>query len=389
MVNQEVDDGERRHSQGDLLAKLKARQVSVRLSAVRELASLSPEVAVDKLIEMLADRSNHVIAEAARGLETMKAAEAIGPLIQAYERLSENGLARDPGCVARWQIVTTLAALVTEHSVHPHVQLRKGHQFGSPADVFFHAIRTEQVEKSGIGLEDMAVGLRGQAALSLAQIGADGALLAISLLLFDMDAPPEVPVLPQDEPYVTLMARRSAARALAVLGDPGGVSPLGIKLTYHQHEVPELLVECMDAIASLDPKAALDLIPKFLSSGDYGSSASSLYLTAGAATALASLPEPYHRRVLNLLIDTCRNSFEPDVRESVALSIASIRSDLSMEGLQVLAKDESVDVRLAAVKALEVRRGKPSYDLLIHMVENDEDPGVVAAAKKAIQLSPQ
>src|SRR5690606_39785968 len=129
---------------------------------------------------------------------------------------------------AHWQLVTALASLGDHRA----------------ADVFFDAIETVQVEPSGAGLEDMAVPLRAQAAMGLAELAPPGALVDISLLLFDDQ--PKAPTATQHEPFVTLATRRVAARALASLGDPGGAAVLALKLRYPGNEVPEVLVECMD-----------------------------------------------------------------------------------------------------------------------------------------------
>lgn len=374
----------------DLTRKLDSKDLGERLAGIKQVGHLKSDSGIPLLIRMLRDKSNHAVAAAAKGLESHVAREAIGPLIHAYGRLKKGVGQSDPGCVGKWQIVTTLSKLITSLGVDPGATFHDDgdtpseQPFDSVSSVLFDAIQTVQIERSGNGLDDVAVGLRGQAALGLAKTQSDGALLAISLLLFDTKSRPELLKPPEEEPFVTLLARRSAARALSVLGDPAGVALLGVKLTYPSDELPELLVECMDAIAFLDGAAALQLVSPYLTYGDAGASASNLYLTAGAATALASLPNSYHEQVSQLLVNTCRQSILPDVKESIALALASMRSDVAYFGFRQLVEDDAPEVRLAAVTALAVRGSNQSKDFLRNLRDKDREREVSLAAGEAL-----
>src|SRR5690606_41778544 len=125
----------------------------------------------------------------------------------------------------------------------------------------------------------------------------------------------------------------------------------------------------------------------YLTRGEKSEAASQLYLTAGAATALASLPEAYHPRVVDLLIDACRQTMAADVQEALAFAVASMRSDWALEGLKRMASDEAVPVRLAAVAALELRRGEAAYQLLQEIAAHDDDRRAVEAAAEALKPS--
>ena len=267
-------------------------------------------------------------------------------MIERYQWFAADGPRRDPGCVARWQLISTLASYGDRRAT----------------EVFFDAIETVQMEPSGAGFEDRAVALRAQAAAALGQLGPPGALLAISLLLFDDE--PKVPTAPQEEPFATLVTRQMAARALAALGDPGGVAVLGLKLAYPGREVPEVLVECMDAVAALDAEAALKLIPPYLSHRNP-------YLVAGAATALATLTGRHQEPILEMLVDACFIQSQ-EARDAVALAVASMRGDGAISALERLSSVEDPGVRMAVVPALAQKGGPRSKEILFRLA-NDVD----------------
>lgn len=341
----------------EIAKALKSRSVANRLEAVRRSRLLSSEEKREMLLRALVDRSNLVVAEAAKALIGAGDSEVATLMIERYTWFAADGPRRDPGCVARWQLITALASYGDRRA----------------APLFFNAIETVQIEPSGAGLEDMAVGLRGQAALALSQLGLPGALLAISVLLFDDD--PKVPTAPQEAPFATLLARRMAIQALSNLGDPGAVVALGLKLAYPNEEVPEVLVECMDAIARLDDKAALKLIPPYLSERNP-------YLVAGAATALAALSAAHLELVLDLLVDACLNQSQ-EAREAIALAIASMRGDDAFWALGELSTSEDPSVRMAVIPAVAHKGGAPAKEILSRLVD-DPDTVVAHLARKSL-----
>jgi hypothetical protein len=339
------------------VSRLSSRRAVERLAAVRVLAA-DPEAHRDLLLRTLADRSNLVIAAATTGLAACRCEEAIRPLIERYWWLADAGVTRDSGCVARIAIVPALVACRASEA----------------SDVFFHAIRTVQPERSGNGIDDVGVPLRAQAAAALAELHLPGALLAVSLLLFDRE--PQVPHAPQDRLYITASARAAAARALAVLGGPGAVAVLGVRLAYDEDEIAEILVECMDAISSLDPEASLQLLKPYLMKNDP-------YLVAGAATSLARLPRRLHGNVFSVLVRACGEAL-PEAREPVALAIASMRSDEAVDALRVLTNHRDVSVRLAALQALEQRADSASIDVLRTVASRSGDSVVAGCAQEAL-----
>lgn len=339
-------------------ALFRSKSAAQRLRAVQELARAVSDESRELLRRALFDRSNLVVAEAAKALAAHGDREAAPLMIERYYWFAADGLRRDPGCAARWQLVTALASFGDHRA----------------ADVFFDAIETVQVEPSGAGLEDMAAPLRAQAAMALAELAPPGALVAIALLLFDDQ--PKAPTAPQHEPFATLATRRVAARALASLGDPGGAAVLALKLRYPGNEVPEVLVECMDALVALDEQAALKLIPQYLEHRHP-------YLATGAATALATLRGSAQGKVLEMLLEACHRQSQ-EAREGIALAIASMRGDEAIHALERLAKADDPSVRLASVSAL-AHKGGPASEVILSRLAKDPDAAVARRAAGALQ----
>lgn len=311
---------------------LKARSAAQRLEAVRRFRSLPPGILppVDRkkiLLRALTDRSNLVVAEAVKGLTEEPDPQVAEAMIERYHWFAVDGLRRDPGCVARQELVSSLAAMGARRA----------------APVFFDAIETVQVEASGAGLEDMAVGLRGRGALAMARLGLPGALLAISLLLFDDE--PKAPTAPQAAPFATMLARRMAAQALAELGDPGAVAPLGLKLAYPGSEVPEVLVPCMDALAALSAS--------------------------------------HQETVLEMLVEACRSQVL-ETKEAIALAIASMRGEGPFVALEGLAFADDPSVRMAAIPAVAQKGGPPAKEILTRLA-HDPDALVARLARRSLE----
>jgi hypothetical protein len=59
----------------------------------------------------LADRSPHVVAKAAELVAELEVGGLVGDLLRAYQRTFVNPLKKDPGCIAKTAIATTLIRL--------------------------------------------------------------------------------------------------------------------------------------------------------------------------------------------------------------------------------------------------------------------------------------
>lgn len=316
-------------STDDLVKKIKSRKINDRLEAVQRIVSLNDSQWVPTLVSSLQDRSNLVIAAVVKGLSKMTVPnrhKLIRPVIDAYWHLVCDGKKRDPGCIARLAILT---ALQKWEAIEAH-------------DVLFDAIDTYQVERSGNGLEDMAVPLRVQAAAALGALRPPGALTALTLALFDVEPKVELP--PQEKLFAMASVRKAAAQALGILADPGAVAVLVLKLRFKGQELDEIIIECMDSLVALDSGIAMRYVTPML----FELSES---LVVGAATALAHTEAIYHAQIVKLLLDVIEDT-SSTCRAGIALALASMRSTEAEEGLKTLLDHSDEEVRLAAQQAL-------------------------------------
>ena len=135
------------------------------------------------------------------------AAEALGEsaddaaalaMTERFGFLSEDGLARDPGCHIRANLAFALGRL----------------DYRPASDVLRVGIRTTQIEAVGGVPFDTAAHLRANCALALAQIRDPDCVRDIALLLFDRSG--FAPACP--DPTVKMEPRKAAARALSLTG---------------------------------------------------------------------------------------------------------------------------------------------------------------------------
>lgn len=278
------------------MARSSKSSVAARIKAVREMTD---QVA---LIEALADPAALVVEEAAKRIESPRAA---GALLRAYLRIDSQ--AGDPGCWGRMALLEALARLSAPEG----------------EDAAVRAVRTVQVEPVAGGMSDTATGLRVAGAGVLANLQVPGALLDLAWLLHDFE--PNAGCSRQERPFAKLATRVAAARAIGALGEPAGAAILAVKLAFPGEELPDVLVECMDALAALREPRALALLAPWL---DH----SSPFCAAGAGTAIAAAGGA---AALPLLLGALERT-GPDVRKALVYAIGSIRADSAREALERL-----------------------------------------------------
>ncbi|MGE5672783.1 MAG: HEAT repeat domain-containing protein [Mycobacterium leprae] len=293
-----------------------------------KLKALSQTTDQHSLAVALADQSPLVVEAAAKRLTFPGAIPAI---LQAFWRLDDGAPESDHGCWARMALLEALGRLAKPGDdqddttgVHPD----------DIAAVARRAIRAVQVEAVGFGMADTATGLRVAAASLLANVGPDGALVDLAWLLFDHE--PNAPCSNAEGPFAKLATRVAAAKAIGSLGDPAGTAVLALKLAFPKGELPDLLVECMDALVALREPRTVELLQPFLLKGD-------AYLAAAAATDMAAVGGA---AVVPLLVHALEQ-IGPDGQEPLLYAIASIRAEEARQALRSLATHP--DPRIAKV----------------------------------------
>jgi len=255
-----------------------------RLAALKTEAEALP---VDELKAFLKNRSNFVVAKAAKVACHVRATDLIADLVAAFHRLMQNPSKLDKGCAGTTEIVSALYELdYTEPELYllgiHHIQMEGS--FGPPVDA--------------------AAKLRAISALALARTSYPAALDEIVPLL--VDKWPD--------------ARIGAVRALAVNGGPAGALLLKLKILAGESE-PDVLAECFSGLLTAAPERSLRLIAAFVDSEDVA-------IAGAAVLALGSsrLPE-----ALALLKDRWPQA--GPLRKTVLLAIGMVRSDAAIEFL--------------------------------------------------------
>jgi HEAT repeat protein len=253
---------------------------------------------IAELKTFLKNRSNLVVARAAKTVGRLRATELAPELVAAFHRLMENPSKLDKGCAATTEIVTALYEL---DYVEP--------------EVYLLGIHHVQMEGSFGPPVDAAAKLRGMSALGLARTHHPAALDEIVSLL--VDEWPE--------------ARIGAIRALAVNGGPAGALLLKLKILTGEKDA-DVLVECLSGLLSAAPERSLPFVGSFIDSED----------TDLAEAALLALGSSRLPGALNLLTSKWERAAAGPVRKMVLMAIAMVRSDAAIEFLlEVLAESSS------------------------------------------------
>jgi HEAT repeat protein len=260
-----------------------------RLAALKNEAD-GPAVSAE-LEAFLKNRSNLVVAKAAKVASHFRARNLVPELVAAFHRLMQNPAKLDKGCAATIEIVNALYEL---DYVEP--------------EIYLQGIHHVQMEGSFGPPVDAAAKLRAISALALVRTAHPAAMDEVVSLLVD-----EWPD-----------ARVGAVRALAVNGGPAGALLLKLKLLTGDSE-PDVLAECFSGLLTAAPERSLRLIASFIDSED-------LAIAEAALLALGSsrMPEAF---------DSLKARWETaggPLRKTVLLAIGMIRSDEAIEFLLAL-----------------------------------------------------
>ncbi len=224
--------------------------------------------AIALIKKSLANRSNFLVAKAARLAEDAALTDLVSDLIAAYERFFANAEKSDPQCWAKNALSRALSKLECRDK-----------------DVFLRGLRHHQMEPTWGGTSDSAGTLRANCAHAL--IGCDG-LDAQQLLVLLLD-----PLVDKDK-----SVRVETVRALAQLGEPA--APVLRLRALIPGEEPEVLGQCFSALIAIERDEAIPFVAGFLDEGDDGA--------GEAAFALAETRSP---QGLDALIKCQKGANEP------------------------------------------------------------------------------
>ncbi len=192
--------------------------------------------AVALIRKSLVNRSNFLVAKAARLAEDTGLTDLIPELLAAYDRFFINAEKADPQCWAKNALSRALSKLECRDK-----------------DVFLRGLRHHQMEPVWGGVSDSAGTLRANCAHAL--VACDG-LDNQELLVLLLDA-----LVDKDK-----SVRVEAVRAAAQLGEIA-VPVLRLRAMIRGEE-PEVLGQCFSALLAIERDAAIPFVAGFLDPGD-------------------------------------------------------------------------------------------------------------------------
>lgn len=312
---------------------MKRDPVRAALRALAEAATRPHDVATLALVrDSLAHRSNHVVGRAARAAREADLAALAPDLVAAFSRFLEDPVRRDPGCVAKAEIVRALLSF--DHTA---------------SDVFLRGAAHVQREPAFGPPIDTAAELRATSAMALVATGHPAALTICVALLVD------------PEPA----ARAGGIRGLTASGRPD-VALLLRLFALRGDEDPGVLAEAFAGLLTLSADDPVAFVLERLVSKDRD-------VARAAAMALGEARRPEAVVALRARLP---GEDRPDVRHTIILALATSRDDAALdslldlvthgsasdskaanEALRLYAHDEALQRRLHA--ALDARRPAP------------------------------
>ncbi len=281
---------------------------------------------VETINALLGEKSSYVVSRVADAAAERGVRDAVPTMVARLTRLFDDPKSDDVGSAASLAIVKALITLEAGFEAE---------------DVAIHATRHARWEKVMGGSVDVAVAVRGHAAILLAAMGSPQALRCASELLAEPDQRP-----PRER--TSWPARADAARALGMIGTDGASAVLRFKLLVGDNE-PAVLSDCLSSLLLIERDAALPLAERMIASGD----------DAHAEAAILALGGWRDSRAFDVLHAYASRLLDSRSRELYLASIAMTRQPKAIEYLFGLAAAADRAIRPAAIKALEPLRVLP------------------------------
>ena len=310
------------------------QQALERLGELRH-AALTDEV-ISEIRHSLRNRSNLVIAKAAKVAGELRATAVVPDLVASFHKLMKDPLRLDKRCAALTEIVTALYELDCDDSAPYLIGLRhiqKEGSFGPPVDV--------------------AAKLRGLCAQGLLRTRYPNSLDEVVRLL--VDAEPE--------------ARLGAVRALATNGGEAGVLLLKLKV-YSGDGEPAVMGECFAGLLSAAPDRSISLVGEYVDSED----------EALAEAAILALGESKNERAFEVLKEKWQRTVGGPLRPVLLVAMACSRLEPAIAYLLSIVREASPKTAAQAMEALVAYRSSGRIrSSLQEIVEQRNEPGVTQA----------
>jgi hypothetical protein len=270
-------------------------------------APLTDQV-VSELRHGLRNRSNLVIAKAAKVAGELQAKALLPDLVTVFHKLMADPLRLDKRCAALTEIVTALYALDCDDP-----------------EPYLTGLRHVQMEGSYGPPVDAAAKLRGLCAQGLLRTRYPNALDEVLRLLVDREA----------------AARLGAVKALAVNGGEAGALLLNLKVLTGDRE-PEVLGECFAGLLAVGSDRSIKFVAEYVESED----------DAVAEAAILALGESRDEHGLEILKDKWRRTVAGPLRPVLLLAMACSRLEPAIAFLIAIVEEASAQTAAQAIEAL-------------------------------------
>ena len=306
------------------------RKTEDRLEQLRHLrTSSNPSETETALRKALAERSNLVVAEAAKIAGELKCTALIPELLAAFNRLFDDPVKSDPRCWGKTAIVRTLVAFDYNESAP-----------------FLRGSAHVQMEPVYGGQEDTAVHLRANAKLALVQC-AD--LLRSEILRHLVDA------LADSSDTV----RMEAVRALEQMN--GEESPLVLRLKAHAGDKrPTVIGQVFDSLMALERAGAVPFVEQFLRGKD-----AEVRDEAALSLGASRLPA-----ATGVLVRTWKETRSSDFGAVLLRALSSSREESAFEFLLDLVRNGLTRDSSAALEALALHADSPEIQARIEQARH-------------------
>jgi hypothetical protein len=308
---------------------LRSKKLEDRIEQLRDLRTATSADAETALRKALTDRSNLVIAQAAKTAGELRLSQLIPQLLTAFDRLFEEPVKTDPKCWGKTAIVKSLVEL--------------GYSDSPP---FVRGSRHVQMEPVWAGQEDAAIHLRANSILALVQC-TDLTRFEVLCTLVEAVSDPADPV------------RIEAVRALNHLDGDDSVLLLRLKARVGDKR-PLIVGHVFDALLNMERDRAVPFVRGYLSSADQE-------LRDEAALALGASRLP---AALKELVDAWQHTGSGTFSEVLLRAISSSRLPEAIDFLLDLLRAGTDRESAAAIEALKLHQDSSEIQALINDAKN-------------------
>lgn len=315
-----------------------------KLSALRELEQEPITERTRKALgKALTGANNILVAEAAKVVGRLGMEALLPDLLKAFDRLLDNPLKRDKGCLAKEAIIDALDKLEYDEEA-----------------IFIQGIQYSQVEPAYLRPVDTAAILRGKCAFALVRIGCSGVVFNLVELLTD----PE----PQ--------ARIAAVRALTgILSD---ISEPLLRLKAKQgDEDNRVVAECLFALMQVNPGNSMGFVERFLGSDDFPKlSDRDLILAENAALAIG---ESKQEKAFEILLHHREKSMNLEFQDMLLMPMALTRLEGAFDYLIDVIENGHKQSAVSAVNAIKIFGDESHHTRIQKAVAYRDDTAVSKA----------